>query len=289
MSKQQKKNNSVRAQRKLEKKKRSDKERRKLVAARSASQQLDLSRGEWPVDLSKWDAQFSRGMTLLEAGRTHEAEREMRELLADSPIGSPVRAEACFGLGTVYTRLEEYEQAYLLFKEATELDGGRYDYWHNLAMACIHRLRPYEAEAAWLKCLQHNPDEEALRMVRSGLDVIEQAARTRILANPEVTHEALVTQERVFDAGLKALESNDAMLAVEHFRQCVAIDPMHCQSWGNLGMSLLKMNQLEEGEHALEQALKIDPEYQFARFNLESLRRLRESPNAEARGRLESR
>jgi tetratricopeptide (TPR) repeat protein len=188
-----------------------------------------------------------------------------------------VRGQACFGLGTVYAKLDDPDQAYHLLKEATDLDDGRYEYWQNFALTCIQRLRPYEAERAWRKCLQLQPCEEVLQGVRSALDVLEEQTRSRIAANPKVTHEALETQERLFDEGVQAIDRHDIEYAAEHFRQCVAIDPMHYQSWGNLGMTLLKMGRLDEGECALKQALELNPDYQFARFNLESLRRLRET------------
>ena len=40
------------------------------------------------------------------------------------------------------------------------------------------------------------------------------------------------------------------------------------------------MGRLTEGEHALQRALELNPDYQFARLNLQTLRRLRESSAA---------
>ena len=120
-------------------------------------------------------------------------------------------------------------------------------------------------------------------MARSALQLIDEQTQSRLAANPELTHEALERQERVFDEGVQALDRDDAAGAAERFRQSAAIDPMHHQSWGNLGAALLNMGQVDEGERALRRSLELDPDYAFARFNLEALRRLREEGAAAGR------
>jgi Flp pilus assembly protein TadD len=244
---------------------------------------VDLARGKWIINLTEWEAEFDRGMTELEAGRLDQAERTLRQLFDDSPAGTPMRTQAAFGLGTVYAKLEDYDQAYPLLKEAVALDPRRFEYWANLALVCGHRLRVFETERAWRKCLELGPSEDVVRMANSSLELIEQETRARLAANPQVTRQALARQERRFDDGLRALDRRDAAGAADLFRRSVAIDPMHHQSWGNLGSALVNLGQFDEGEQALEQALKLRPDYQFARFNLEIARRVRVSATVGAR------
>ena len=277
MGKSHKTSSSDRARRRMEKtRRRSARLHRAAVAKRRSVVGLDLPRGEWIVNLTEWEAQFDKGMADLEAGRFHEAERTFAKLLDNSPPATPLRGQAAFGLGTAYAKLGDQEKAYALLKQAAQLDGSRHEHWHNLAMVCIHRQRPYEAERAWRECLRRDPGEDVARMARSALQLIDEQTQSRLAANPELTHEALERQERVFDEGVQALDRDDAAGAAERFRQSAAIDPMHHQSWGNLGAALLNMGQLDEGERALRRSLELDPDYAFARFNLEALRRLRE-------------
>jgi Flp pilus assembly protein TadD len=178
---------------------------------------------------------------------------------------------------------EHVHQAYPLLKEAVALDPRRFEHWHNLALVCGYRRRVFETERAWRKCLKLGPTEDIARMAHASLELIEEEIRARLAANPRVTHQTLDRQERIFDDGVRALDRGDTAGAADLFRRSVAIDPMHHQSWGNLGSALVNLGQFDEGEQALEQALKLCPDYQFARFNLEIARRVRVSATVGAR------
>jgi tetratricopeptide (TPR) repeat protein len=214
-------------------------------------------------------------MTDAEAGRLERAERILASLLDESPPASPLRAEAAWGLGTVFAKMDDQDAAYPLLKEAVALDGGRSEFWFNLGMTCLHRLHPYEAESAWRRCLELDPDAEVARMAREGLADIETLTKARLAANPAVTRAALREQERVYREGVAAIDRQDAARAVERFRASVALDDRHHQSWGNLGTALLLAGRLDEAEQALTRALELDPGYRHARTNLELLRRER--------------
>ncbi|MBI5482451.1 MAG: tetratricopeptide repeat protein [Deltaproteobacteria bacterium] len=242
----------------------------RLARLRAGARGLNAAAGErWIVNLADWEARFDDGMTDAEAGRLQRAERILQQLRDEAPPDTPLRAQAAWGLGTVFAKMDDQEAAYPLLKEAVELDSSRSEFWFNLGMTCLHRLHPYEAEAAWRRGPALDPDEEVACMVRESLDGIEKLTQARVAANPAVTHEALRRYERIYREGVAALDQQDAARAGERFRASLALDDHHHQSWGNLGLALLLLDELEEAERALQHALALDPEYEPARRNLE--------------------
>ena len=90
----------------------------------------------------------------------------------------------------------------------------------------------------------------------------------------------MIRHEDLFARGVVAMEHSENTRAIELFREAVSVNERHHQSWGNLGACLLQIGELDEGEQALRQSLAIKPNYEFARFNLESLAEVRASGSA---------
>lgn len=169
----------------------------------------------------------------------------------------------------------DFDRAYDLQHEAIELNPTQCEYWYNLGLTCIYRLHPVEAEAAWRKCLELNPDADIERKALAGLEVIAKAYATRLAGNPALSVDAIRKQEPVFRGGVAALRRQDFDVAAALFRQSLDLDAGHHQSWGNLGCSLIGLQRVDEAEAALRKALELAPDYQFARDNLLALQSLR--------------
>ena len=63
--------------------------------------------------------------------------------------------------------------------------------------------------------------------------------------------------------------------AIVKFKECLALNKTHPQSYGNMGICYSKLGQKEKAIAALDKALEIDPTYELAMVNravIESLK-----------------
>ncbi|MBM4345191.1 MAG: tetratricopeptide repeat protein [Deltaproteobacteria bacterium] len=236
---------------------------------------MDLPGGNWIVNVGAWQALLDDGTDQLEAGDFDQAVQTLTKALKSAPAGTPMRSRALWALGTAWAQLEKYDVAYPLHKEAVALEPQRPEYWHNLAMTCLGRHYPVEAEAAWHKCLAVEPGADLRRMALDGLCEVESGRAMRIAASPGLTVEAIRAHEPVFRAGLDAIDRHDFAAAMALFQQSAALDNCHRQSWANLGVALMASGRLDESEVALRRALQIDPAYAFAQSRMRVLEELR--------------
>ena len=101
------------------------------------------------------------------------------------------------------------------------------------------------------------------------------------LRGPGFTLDQLIQQQDLFQDAMGLLEKNLWEEAVAMFREIIAMGDCLPQPWGNLGMCLIMLKQYDEAETALQSALEINPEYKFAKINLQNLANQRENPDIE--------
>ncbi|HUY35433.1 MAG TPA: FkbM family methyltransferase [Pirellulales bacterium] len=72
----------------------------------------------------------------------------------------------------------------------------------------------------------------------------------------------------VLDLARRAHQSGDLEQAVQRYRQALAVDPNHAQSWYLLGAACQTLGRLDEAAAALQQALAIQPRHAESRNHL---------------------
>ena len=72
--------------------------------------------------------------------------------------------------------------------------------------------------------------------------------------------------------GLHTLYNGDTVGAEALFRQAMAVDAGYMAAHNNLAVTLERQNKVEEAIMVLENALKIDPEFEDAKKNLDRLK-----------------
>jgi len=204
------------------------------------------------------------------------AERAFKKALRLVPPGVPPRDVILFNLGTVYARGRRYEDAYQHFQAAIAVNAERPEYWFNLAMSSVHTLRLGRALRALEQCLGLRSDDQLRRMAHKELVFVRGMVERELSDRPEgFTVEQLIEQEDAFQDGCAAMEAERWSKAADSFRRVIDMADVRPQPWGNLGTCLLMMGQYDEGEVALRRALEIEPDYEFAKYNLTMLERLR--------------
>lgn len=223
-------------------------------------------------DVDRMEQLSQEGFRLVQRGDYAAAERAFRRALEIAEGDATL-----YGLGVVCAMTNRTEEAFELFSRAVEANDQDADYWYNLGTAAARTIRPGRALQAFERCVELGMKDrdldrevkEHIRLLREAIDGMYEDW------GKELTLEQLIRHEEIFGRGVQAMERGEYVRAVELFRESLTVNERHYQSWGNLGVCLLQLDELDEGERALRRALEIKPTYEFARFNLEALAQVR--------------
>jgi tetratricopeptide (TPR) repeat protein len=166
------------------------------------------------------DEAMTRGLAYHRTGRTAEAERLYKAVLAVNPRD----ADALHLLGVCADATGDPTRAVMLIGQALAIRDNA-GFHSNLGMALSHLGRSAEALADYEKALALEPDyPEALN-------------------NRAITLEAL----------RRHTEAETA------YRRAIAIRPNYAEAWGNLGNTLRSLNRLDEAIVAYQEAVAHNP------------------------------
>jgi tetratricopeptide (TPR) repeat protein len=212
------------------------------------------------------------GYGAVERGDYPAAERDFRRALAIAEGDATL-----FGLGVVCAMTDRTEEAFHLFERAVNMNGDDPDYWYNLGNAARLTMRPARALRAFERCLALGLEDRSLQRETEGhvqllRKVIGEMQRDW---GSHLSVEELMRHEDLFKRATEAMEREEYAMAAERFRESIALNERHYQSWGNLGTCLLGLGDLDGAERALRRALEIKPSYEPAEVNLETVEHVR--------------
>ncbi len=229
---------------------------------------------------------LQQGWNAIAQGQFGRALRKFQQVVKEDPQ----HAEGWLGVGVALSSMGQMEEGYEALHRSLELDPQQVEGWHALAQTAdalgylleaiesIHMARRLAEE-------QKRPPE-TLR----GLELTEAAFQQGLKRLAEDMGIDLSTEEgrtllregfHAFQEGVQALRAKEYDRAVQAFRRAVALLPNTPRAWGNLGLALALKGEYEDAEAALQKALEIQPDYEPARFNLEHLRKIRETQETE--------
>lgn len=225
----------------------------------------------------KLQEQTSRGpdtfalRTLLDQGRQHhqagrlaEAERCYHLVLEMTP-GHP---EALHLLGLLAYRVNHFEQAIDLIKQAIEDAPANPLYWFNLGVVNQRAGKKDEAVQAYERALALSPKyvEALINLgnVLKDLDRLDQAVeayRRALTLNPNHadTHNNL---------GVALKEQSKITDAISAYREALRLKPAHLESLNNLGLALMETGAIDEAIASFTRVLATQPAHGKALYNL---------------------
>ena len=201
-------------------------------------------------------------------------------LLNSLPQHSEMRLEILSLLGLAHGMLQNYQQSYDIFSEATSLDPTRAEFWYNHGLAAhsmgrlAEMVRDFERAVALSK---NDTSEMAHRFaiqLREGRQELQEAMQ---LHGADITLEQYTEREEKFAQAVRLMKQekwSEAELILRQLTQTGARMPAY---WGNLGVCLMTQFRYDEADAAFKKALFIDPDYPFARDNLKRLPDIRHS------------
>lgn len=208
-----------------------------------------------------------QALHLIAGGQQSEGEARVRQLYEDNPDLACTQ----YAMGVVYLTKDEPEQAIPYFEQAVETFPYFAEAHYNLS-AC------YGTTLQLTKAIRSLQQARDLAPVDGAVHTQAQA-RLREFAESipgteGVDLDAFLEAGDAFDRGFEAMNAGDTRQAVTEFQECLRLNPTTHQAYGNLGICYGKLGMRDKAAAMLDKALEINPDYELARWNRESLDRL---------------
>ncbi len=216
------------------------------------------------------DAYEGLGLILLSKGEYEKAEMEFETAIKLDPE----HASAHLNLGMVYMNRKEYEKAEMKFETALKLDalfvGAHYE------LGIIYRMKKeYEkAEMKFVSALRLNPffvsahyELGIIYMMKKEYDKAERAFRTVYQANPNNPNVCFMLGR------VLSLDNKTIPEAISMYNKALSLVPSNIQGYIELGNLYLKIGNKAQAISEFEKALKLDPDAQDLRAQIDNLKR----------------
>jgi tetratricopeptide (TPR) repeat protein len=196
------------------------------------------------------------------------AEAAYRKALAIDPTD----LDAMNNLGLILYKTERYDEAVGHFEKLGSSNPNSYDAKLNLAAVYSKLDRTDEAIELWKSYLHAHGDKHEVRIDLANALWSEGHLETARFHYQFVLNRQPTNAPALNGVGLYSLYLHKPAEAEASFRKAIVSDRAFLPAYNNLAVTLERQNKVKEAIAVLEQALKINPEFEDARTNLDRLR-----------------
>ncbi len=227
------------------------------------------------AQIEAWQDQA--GQMLVQKNYSHAVDI-CKKALRYLPQNAPKRAELYHLMGNAYGLLQQFEESYQVLSKALAIAPNDPYIWYNRAVTCRYTARTAQSLRDLERAIELEGAGDMTGKFAEELAFAQQLVQSELATRgPHFTIEELLEQQEWFQQGLRLSAEHRWEEAAEAYRHSIAMGDCLPQPQGNLGMCLLMLQRFDEAEQALRRALEIDPQYKFARRNLEILEQVRET------------
>ena len=179
--------------------------------------------------------------------------------------------EAHFNLATLYQKRGDYKRALSHFKEVVLKNPDDYVVYHRMAECALAVSMNDEAEEFLKEALRLKPDflEAAADLSTHYIKQGRLPDAENILGNILKHHPKVAGLH--FSLGLVLKEQEKHLEAIAHHREVVLLDENNAEAFNYLGECCVAADMKEQSEPFFAKAIKLEPGYYQAIFNLGKL------------------
>lgn len=197
-------------------------------------------------------------------GSPRAAMEELRRLLKQYPESAMIY----FGLGALSGMVDDNRRALAYLDEAIRLSPEMPEAWYNKGIAHKKLLETVPMTVSLQKALEFaDPDHEFIENARELVEMIRTMAREEF----GLDLETYLAAGEIFDCGFQKMREKRWLEAIAELRRVIEMNPRSYQAFGNIGTSLIQLGRVTEAREALQAALRVKPDYEIAKRNLQSL------------------
>ncbi len=129
--------------------------------------------------------------------------------------------------------------------------------------------------------LSHSRADEARALLQSALELSPTDLTARDLlarANRQAVNQPTTqTREAYLDLSLQLYREERYAESIAASRAALALRPNYAEAWNNIGAAYNKLGRYDKAGDACEEALRLKPDFQLARSNLQYAREMAKS------------
>jgi lipoprotein NlpI len=234
----------------------------------------------WLVGKQQIDDLLEKATTQLAAKDYTGAERTCKRILQYVSRKDKVRAEALGMLGMAYAIQKKFDESYQALSEAVQIDPDNAYLLFNRGLSARFTSRTGQSLRDFEQVRLMKKDVMVAERIEKELEIARKVAFSEMkLRGDDFSLDQLIEQQELFQHGSQLSGQGKWQEAEACLRKSIQMGDCLPQPWGNLGICLLMQSRFDEAEDAYRHALELDPDYEFAKLNLEDLDYWREHPS----------
>lgn len=199
-------------------------------------------------------------LDMMSDGKLKHAESKIKRLLKKHPEHAKVQ----FAMGVLFVYQGDTDKALPYFDEAIEISPDFVEAHYNKAVVHQGNMELLEMLESYQKVIQiGEAGEYFVQNAQSFLDDFSENIRE----TEEVDLQTYMKALEIFDAAFVQMREKNFEEAIELFQQSIELSPRNPKPYGNIGGCYAQMGEKQLALEALDQALEIDPDYEFALMN----------------------
>lgn len=248
------------------------------MAKKRGKRAIRNKKERWLIPKKQVNRWLDQANDQLMEGHYENVLKTCHRVLRYAPPQTPERGDALEHMGTAYTMLKQFEDAYQALSEALKINPHHAYLWYNRGLVGRFTVRLVQAIYDLEKAVEL---EKAPQVHQKFAEVLAQtqelAEEERAIRGPDFTLEQLRKQQELFQQGLQYMQQEKWTETQQAFLQVIEMADYLPQPWGNLGIALLMQQKYDEAEAAFKRALEIDSDYDLAQRNLAALPNIRQT------------